>query len=157
MFVHDKQLQSRYVQFLTTSKTTRIITVLTTLYYKYGQILTKPSQILHCWYHDICMSVMTHFIVVCFKEVLMSAPWRWRDNSAETCRSYVKDCRHKLQTSAFVDVTLVICFHHNARNKQCNSSESCRQMCQYCSQLPLHSNIVYAGFAPITSPVYFST
>ena len=48
---------------------------------------------------------MTYFTVVCFKEMLMSAPRIWRDNSAETCRSYVKDGTHKLQTSAFVGVT----------------------------------------------------
>jgi len=39
---------------------------------------------------------MTYFISVCFKEMLVWAPWRWRGNNAETCRSYVKDCTHKL-------------------------------------------------------------
>jgi len=48
---------------------------------------------------------MTYFIVVCFKDMLMSDPWRWRGNSADACRSYVEDCTHKLQTSAFVGVT----------------------------------------------------
>jgi hypothetical protein len=43
------------------------------------------------------------------KEILKSRPWRWRDNSAETCRSYVKYCRHKVWNSAFVGVTWVIC------------------------------------------------
>lgn len=32
---------------------------------------------------------MIYFIAVCFKNVLMSAPWRWRDK-AETCNGYVK-------------------------------------------------------------------
>jgi len=27
---------------------------------------------------------------LCFKEILVSVPRRWRDNSAEICRSYVK-------------------------------------------------------------------
>ena len=31
-----------------------------------------------------------------FQQILLSAAWRWRDNSAETCRSCVKDCTHKL-------------------------------------------------------------
>jgi len=30
------------------------------------------------------------------KEILVSAPWRLRDNSAEICRNYVQDCTHKL-------------------------------------------------------------
>jgi len=34
---------------------------------------------------------VTYFIFVRFKEILMSAPWRWQDNSAETCHSYTKD------------------------------------------------------------------
>ena len=40
----------------------------------------------------------------------MSAPWRWRGNSAEICRSCVKDRMHKLQHGAFVGVTWVIYF-----------------------------------------------
>jgi hypothetical protein len=34
----------------------------------------------------------------------VSAPWRRRDNNAETCRSYVKLCMHKLQNSALAGV-----------------------------------------------------
>jgi len=29
-------------------------------------------------------------IAVCFKEILVSSPWRWRDNNAETCSMYVQ-------------------------------------------------------------------
>jgi len=29
------------------------------------------------------------FVAVCFKGMMVSAVWRWRENSAETCRSYV--------------------------------------------------------------------
>lgn len=32
---------------------------------------------------------VSYFIAACFKNVLVSAPWRWRDR-AETCNSYVK-------------------------------------------------------------------
>jgi len=39
----------------------------------------------HCWYHNIC----TYFFAVCFKEILVSTPWRWQDKNAKTCRSYV--------------------------------------------------------------------
>ena len=31
----------------------------------------------------------------CLKEILVSAPWRWRNNIAETCRSYVKDSMYE--------------------------------------------------------------
>jgi len=31
-----------------------------------------------------------------FEEILVSASWRWRDNSAETCKINVQDCKHKL-------------------------------------------------------------
>ena len=42
------------------------------------------------------MFIVAYFIAVCFKEMLVSAPWRWRDNRAETSRSYVKNFGHKL-------------------------------------------------------------
>jgi len=51
------------------------------------------------------MFIVTYFIAVCFKEILVLVPSRWRDNSAETCSRYVKDCEHKLQNSAFFGVT----------------------------------------------------
>jgi len=53
---------------------------------------------------------MTYFIAVCFEDMFMSAPWRWQDNSTETCRSFVKHCTHKLQNRACVGVTQVIDF-----------------------------------------------
>jgi hypothetical protein len=40
---------------------------------------------------------MTYFIVVCFKDVLVSARRRKRDDNVETCRS----CTYKLYNSAF--------------------------------------------------------
>jgi hypothetical protein len=33
---------------------------------------------------------VTYFSVACFREVLVSAPPRWRDNSAETCEAMYK-------------------------------------------------------------------
>jgi hypothetical protein len=48
---------------------------------------------------------VAYFSAVCLKEVLVSAPRRWKDNSAETCGSYVKDCEHKLQNSTCAGVT----------------------------------------------------
>jgi hypothetical protein len=62
--------------------TKHIITVVSTLYYTYI-ILTKTCKILHDWYHNICMFIVTYFIVVCFEEMAVYAPWRWRDNRAE--------------------------------------------------------------------------
>ena len=56
------------------------------------------------------MCIVTLFISACFQEILVSAPWRQTDNSAETCSSYVKDRTNKLQNSAFVGVTWVIYF-----------------------------------------------
>ena len=51
---------------------------------------------------------MTYVIDMCGKEISVSAPRTWRDNSAETCGSSVKYCTHKLQNSACVGVTNVI-------------------------------------------------
>jgi len=42
------------------------------------------------------MFFVTYVVDVCFKEILMSAAWKWRHNSAETCSSYVKDCTQNL-------------------------------------------------------------
>jgi len=44
--------------------------------------------ILHCWHHNMCINC-DRFIGVCFKEILVSAPWRWPDNNSETCSSCV--------------------------------------------------------------------
>ena len=53
------------------------------------------------------------FIVSCLLlyglKKFLSAPCRWRDNSAETCNSYVEDFTLELQKSAFVSVGCVIC------------------------------------------------
>jgi len=38
---------------------------------------------------------LTHFIAICFKEILVSAPLQWLD-MAKTCGNYVKDCMHKI-------------------------------------------------------------
>ena len=59
-------------------------------------ILTKTCKVQHCWHHNIPMFIVTRFVAVCFKEILVSAVWRWRGNRAETCRSYVEDCTYKL-------------------------------------------------------------
>jgi hypothetical protein len=37
-----------------------------------------------------------YFIAPCFKDTLVSAPWRWRDNSDETNTSYLNDSTHRL-------------------------------------------------------------
>ena len=68
-------------------------------------ILTKICKRLHFWYHNKCMLIVNYVIAVCLQDILVSAPWRWRDNNAETCRRYVTDSMQKLQNSAFVAVT----------------------------------------------------
>jgi hypothetical protein len=55
-------------------------------------ILTKIFKYLNYWYHNIAMFIVAHFIAVCFKDIMVSARWRCGDNSALTCRSYVKYC-----------------------------------------------------------------
>jgi hypothetical protein len=57
--------------------------------------LTKTCK-MHCWYHKICMLVVTYSIAVCCKNILMSASWRWRDYKVETCRRYVIGSMYKL-------------------------------------------------------------
>ena len=59
-------------------------------------VLNKTHKILHYLYHNASLFIVTYFIVVYYKEILVSFPLIWRDNSAETCRSHVKDCTHKL-------------------------------------------------------------
>jgi hypothetical protein len=67
-------------------------------------ILTKACKILH----NKCIIMLNCFMAACFKEILVSFPWRWRDNGFETCRSYANCFNHKLQISAFVVVTWFI-------------------------------------------------
>jgi hypothetical protein len=55
-------------------------------------ILTKICKFLNYWYHNMAMFIVAHFIAVCFKEIMVSARWRCRDNSALTCGNYVKYC-----------------------------------------------------------------
>jgi len=62
------------------------------------------NKVGYCWYHNVCMLIVTYFVTVCFEEILVPASWRWQENN-ETCRSYVKDSMHKLWNSAFVSVT----------------------------------------------------
>jgi len=52
----------------------------------------------------MCTLIVTYFIDVCFKEILVLASLRWRDNNAEKCRSYVKDNTHKVQNMALVGI-----------------------------------------------------
>jgi len=47
---------------------------------------------------------VTHFIAVCCKEILVSAPEDGEIMKAKTCRRFVKDSTHKLWNIAFVDV-----------------------------------------------------
>ena len=65
------------------------------------------SHDLSNWYFPSCSSttLLYYFIVVCFKEILVSDPWRWQDNKTETFKSYVEDSMHKLENSAFVGIT----------------------------------------------------
>jgi len=32
--------------------------------------------------------IVTYFTAVCFKEILVSAPWRWRNNNTEVCKRW---------------------------------------------------------------------
>jgi hypothetical protein len=50
------------------------------------------------------------YYVAIFKELTPKFPWIWRDNNSETCRSYVKDNRNKIQNSAFLVITDVSYF-----------------------------------------------
>jgi len=52
-------------------------------------IVTKTCNIMHFGYHKVCRFIVAYYVVVCFKKILVSAPWRWRDNSTETCKNYV--------------------------------------------------------------------
>jgi len=76
---------------------------LPTLYYIYVHNFNKIYTILHHWYDKICMFIVTYCI-----SVLISGPWRRQENGAETCSSYVKNYKHKLQKSALFGVTPVI-------------------------------------------------
>ena len=54
--------------------------------------LTDIIKIWHCLHHNIYMYVYCDlFYCLCFKHILVSAPGRRQDSSAETCGSYVKD------------------------------------------------------------------
>jgi hypothetical protein len=59
-------------------------------------ILTKTFNVLHCRYYNICTPIVTHCTAVCFKEMVVLAPSKCRDNKAETCRRSVKVCMYKL-------------------------------------------------------------
>jgi len=52
-------------------------------------IIAKTYEILHYWYHNKCMIIVSYFIVARFKDILVLARWRWGDNNAKTCRCYV--------------------------------------------------------------------
>ena len=70
-------------------------------YYNYYYniiFILLTHRIPHYWHCNIytCRFIIAYFITACFKDILVAALWRWRHNSAETCRSYAKDCRHKL-------------------------------------------------------------
>ena len=54
------------------------------------------------------MFIVSCFIAVSLKDGLVSAPRKWRDDSAEKCRSCVQDYAHRLVNSAFVGVTRLI-------------------------------------------------
>lgn len=64
----------------------------------------------YCCY-NLRMFIVTYFTAVYFKEILITASWRWQDNSVETYRSNVKDClQAQLQNSACACVAWVIYF-----------------------------------------------
>jgi hypothetical protein len=62
---------------------------------------------------------VTYLSAVSFQAILVSAVRGWRDNSAETYSSLIKDNRRKLNNSAFLMLSSSL--HHNAGNKQCKS------------------------------------
>jgi hypothetical protein len=90
-------------------------------------ILTKICKIQHCWYQKICRFIVPYIVAACFKGLLVSAPWWWRDNSAETSRTYVKDFAHKLQNSVHLLVLHELCVSHIIQivRKYTNSHNSC--------------------------------
>jgi len=69
------------------------------------------------------MFIATYFTAACFKEILVSAPWRWRGNRAETYRTYAKDSinytklpllvLYDWRTSQSAANNKIKCFAHN--------------------------------------------
>jgi hypothetical protein len=62
-------------------------------------------HLLHYWYHNTRTLTVTYYIAVSFKEILVSAPWIWWYNNAETCRSHAQVSTHRLENSALAGVT----------------------------------------------------
>jgi len=113
-FVTTEYLQRMHVQFLTILRNNQYYYCFTHITFLHI-ILTKTWKILPYWYHNICMFIVAYLTVLLFKEILVSAPRRWRNNSAEPCTryvgiSYVKDYTHKIWNRALVGVTWVIYF-----------------------------------------------
>jgi hypothetical protein len=59
-------------------------------------VLTKTCNILHYLYQNVCALIVTYFIAESCIVTLVSAPWRWQDNNAETWRSNLKDSTNKI-------------------------------------------------------------
>jgi len=79
----------------------------------YRYIVNKLYIVASCWtiigiYFTMHGLLNVKFIAVFFKEILVTAAWRRRNNSGATCRNNVKECSHELLNSVFICVTWVI-------------------------------------------------
>lgn len=98
---------------------------------------TKTSTTGHYWYQTYVCSLWP-ILLLCFKIILLSAPWRWWHNTLETCSSYVKDCRYSAvnpcQTLAYL----------YTQKKSVNTLNTCilPNTLQYCTTTctPLYSS-----------------
>jgi hypothetical protein len=78
----------------------------------------KPAKFCTTDTTYVCLLRTILFLYV-LKKFWCQLPEDGNINKAYTCMSYTKDSMHKLQISAFVYVTSVFSFFHNAQNKLC--------------------------------------
>jgi len=97
MFVHEDLLQSTNVFFFSHFKNQTLLLLFHHHYVVFMFIiLTQICKILRYLYRNICTFIVIYFIAVCFEDILVSAPCKWRHNNAETFSSSVKHCKHNL-------------------------------------------------------------
>ena len=99
------------MQFLTISKAEHTITDLPTWYYNYAHHFNqKTCKLLHYWHHNKCMFIVTYFIAVCFKEMLVLPPRKLVPKHVALYAYIIDQCICWYNTSYLL--------RYNARNKQ---------------------------------------
>ena len=85
------------------------LTILKPKFYDYCcyTILTKTCKISALLIPQHMYAYCSIFYCSMFKKLSVSAAWKWRNVSVETCRNYAKDSVYKLQNIAFIGVTWV--------------------------------------------------